>query len=47
MRCVDVGADVDLHRWLSGGYVIPGDDQEGDEVSSSGQPERPRDGEDE
>jgi endogenous inhibitor of DNA gyrase (YacG/DUF329 family) len=31
-------ADVDLHRWLSGGYVIPGrglsaDDEEGDERS--------------
>jgi uncharacterized protein len=24
-------ADVDLHRWLSGGYVIPGRDISGDD----------------
>jgi uncharacterized protein len=24
-------ADVDLHRWLSGSYVVPGKDEEEDE----------------
>ncbi|SMH48027.1 DNA gyrase inhibitor YacG [Mesorhizobium australicum] len=28
--------DVDLNRWLSGSYVIPGKDDEENDVSSSG-----------
>jgi uncharacterized protein len=32
-------ADVDLHRWLSGGYTIPGDVEE-DDLSSPDDSER-------
>lgn len=28
--------DVDLHRWISGAYVIPGSDQPSDEADDSG-----------
>ncbi|MBL8583483.1 MAG: DNA gyrase inhibitor YacG [Rhizobiaceae bacterium] len=29
--------DVDLNRWLSGAYVIPGRDQEGDDTAGEEQ----------
>jgi uncharacterized protein len=28
-------ADVDLHRWLSGGYVLPGREEAGEEEPSN------------
>lgn len=33
-------ADVDLNRWLTGGYVVPGEDGEAADVP----PPRPEDG---
>jgi endogenous inhibitor of DNA gyrase (YacG/DUF329 family) len=29
-------ADIDLNRWLSGSYVIPGDDEPADEAPAGG-----------
>lgn len=33
-------ADVDLHRWLSGGYAIPAVEAEGEEDDQEREPER-------
>ncbi|GAB4065367.1 DNA gyrase inhibitor YacG [Ancylobacter sonchi] len=41
--CSSRCADVDLHRWLSGGYSIPGsteEDEDGEEVPLAPRPPR-------
>lgn len=29
-------ADIDLHRWLSGSYAIPSEEEDGDEEGNDG-----------
>ena len=43
--CSSRCADIDLHRWLSGAYAIPGnadDDEDGEEPSLAPTPPRER-----
>jgi len=35
-------ADVDLHRWLSGGYVIAGSEDSEEDGAGSGEAEAPK-----
>lgn len=35
-------ADVDLHRWLSGGYVIAGSEDSEEDGAESGEPSVPK-----
>ncbi|MBY0530471.1 MAG: DNA gyrase inhibitor YacG [Xanthobacteraceae bacterium] len=35
-------ADVDLHRWLSGGYAIPGTEDSDEDGAESAEPAAPK-----
>lgn len=35
-------ADVDLHRWLSGGYVIAGSEDSEEDGAEGGEPQAPK-----